>query len=89
MHLAQYRLDSGTSATAITAEAGSAWATGAMSTSPPPKRRREPLLPVRVLPRLPRVDSAPLREEPGRDATEALRGAGTTVVAGARPHSLQ
>jgi hypothetical protein len=58
--LAQYRLSSGTSATAMTAVDGSRCGIGATSTRPPPKRRRR--LPVRLLPVRPdppvRVDSA-------------------------------
>ncbi|BFU44246.1 hypothetical protein KRMM14A1004_24830 [Krasilnikovia sp. MM14-A1004] len=86
-HLAQYRLSSGTCATAITAVDGSRWGSGATSTRPPPKRRRRlPLvLPLRPDPPV-RVDNdtAPVRTD-GAVAVRCAGGAAllTAVVAGA------
>jgi hypothetical protein len=75
--LAQYRLSSGTSATAMMAVAGSTWVIGATSTSPPPKRRRR--LPVRLLPERPdppvRVDSGAVRTEAVAVLAEPLAAA--------------
>ncbi|GIE74516.1 hypothetical protein Aph02nite_04660 [Actinoplanes philippinensis] len=91
-HLAQYRFDSGTSATAITAVAGSAVRIGAISTRPPPKRRADApvreLDDVRPLPRV-RVDSALLlREEAAVPCRGVGAGAGVPAT-GASPHVSQ
>ncbi|BCJ40319.1 hypothetical protein GCM10010168_31780 [Actinoplanes ianthinogenes] len=89
--MAQYRLDSGTSASTMIVVAGSTLAIGAISTRPLPNRRLDAVRPLpRRLPPV-RVESALLRVELCVPVlVVADRGCGTfAFVSGASPQVSQ